>query len=218
MSELLLVNPRRRKRRKKTTTRRRKTRARKKPVRRRRRNPAAPGTRRKRTYRRKRNPSGGKVFTQRNIMDVSTAAAKGAAGAIALDVSLAYLPLPAMLKSGITGKITKAAGAIALGAVARMTKFVSEATARDMTVGALTVQFTGIGRDLLGQFAPGIALSAYLNNDDYALGYAGSGWNPDNSLTWGNGMNAYMDSSGDIAAPGSMQPGLEAYSGNAFDW
>jgi len=240
MSEILLVNPRRRatggRGRKKTrspaqkaATRRLVARNKKggSTSRKRKRNPvpgrrSASRTRRttRRATRRKSNPSLG--INRRTVMDSATAAASGAAGAIALDIALAYLPLPIALKSGVMGKVTKAVGAIALGVAAKATKLVSNATARDMTVGALTVQFTGIGRDLLGQFAPGVALSAYADEDYMdALGYAGSGWNPSQSLNWANnGMGAYNVGEGyDIAAPGDGQPGLNEYeSEQAFGW
>ena len=206
MSEILLVNPAKRK------TRRRKKVSKKRRVRRRR-NPSPPGRTRRRPRRSyKRNPSA-RAFSQRNLMDLGTAAVSGAAGAIGLDVALSFLPLPGNWKTGITGDITKAVGAIALGAVAKQTKLVKPATARDMTVGALTVQFTGIGRKLLAQVAPGVALSAYMNEDyEGALGYAGSGWNPSDALSWNGGMSAYNVGEGyEIAAPGNTQPGLGAY-------
>lgn len=225
MQHMLVVNPAR-----KTGRRKRRSPAQKAATRKlvaankrrkRRPNPAPPGAKRKRA--RRRNPRA-RVFTQRNLTDYAMAATVGAAGAIALDVVLSYLPLPAILKTGIPGKITKGAAAIALGAVANASGLVKTGTARDMAVGALTVQFTGIGRDLLAQFAPGVALSAYMN-EDYAtsmgLGYAGSGWDPSQSLSWGNnyGMGAYNVGTGfDIAAPGYGQPGLEQYEEAGFGW
>lgn len=237
---LLLVNPRRRSKKRRSPAQKAATRklvarnrrrgGKRSPVakRKRRRNPSPPGTTYKRKPRARRsNPrrrrSVGRVFTQRKMMDYATAATIGASGAIALDVVLSYLPLPVMLKVGIPGKITKGVAAIAMGAVADMSGLVKASTARDMTVGALTVQFVGIGRDLLAQFAPGIALSAYMNEDYEAvagLGYAGSGWDPSQALSWGNnGMSAYNVGEGyDIAAPGYAQPGLEAYESSNFDW
>ena len=173
MQEMLLVNPGRQ-------TRKRNPRKRRSPAqkaatrklvalnkrrggsRKRRRNPAPPGTTAKRRRNNPRRRRVGRAFTQRNIMEVSTAAVGGAAGAILLDVVLGFLPLPAMFKVGIPGKVAKAAGAIALGAVVNMSGFARPGTARDMTIGALTVQFAGIGRDMLGQFAPGIALSRFF--------------------------------------------------------
>lgn len=229
-AEIMLVNPRRRRARRKTSTRRRRAPARRRTSarrkapsrRRRRRNPSPPGTYVKRAVRRRRrrNPA---MLNRQTLTDFATAATKGAAGAVALDVALAYVPMPAEWKSGLIGKLVKGAGAIALGAVSKNFGLVSSTTARDMTIGALTVQFAGIGRDLLAQVAPGVALSAYLN-DDYAavignnLGYAGSGWNPSIDYDWtnGDGLSAYNVGSGDIAAPGYGQPGMNDDSG--FGW
>lgn len=237
MSQMLLVNPRRRaksrKRRspaQKAATRRLVARNKARggtTRRRRRRNPVAPGTTRK-VARRRSNPRRRRIataFSQRQLTDYLTAATWGASGAIALDVVLPWVPLPAMFKVGIPGKITKGAAAILLGAVANMTGMVRASTARDMTVGALTVQFTGIGRELLAQFAPGVALGAYMN-EDYAavssnnLGYAGSGWNPSQALNWNNnGMGAYnVGSDYDIAAPGMGQPGMGMYEADFNDF
>lgn len=161
MSKILLVNPARRKKRRKKTTRKRPTRRRA-----RRRNPAPARRRRRRS-----NPrmTGAKV--QRQL----TTATTGAVGALALDIALAYIPLPANLQTGIVGKAVKGLGAIALGVVANRLGVKAE-NANRMAEGALTVQIHGIGKELLTQFAPGIAMSAYVG--DEALGYYGSGWNP----------------------------------------
>jgi hypothetical protein len=173
-------------------------------VTRRRRNPvAANPRRRRRVSRRRRNPTAtatfGRAFKTRNIQGQLKTASTGALGAIALDVGLAYLPLPAMLKSGIPGKIAKGAAAIVLGVFAHQFLKVSAVNASRMTEGALTVQLHGIGREMLTQFAPQVALSAYINDEFDNLGYAGSGWNPTNSLSWNggnrveeNGVSAYM--------------------------
>jgi len=204
MSEILLVNPRRRR---KTATRKRRapSRRRRNPVAanprrrkvRRRRNTIAANPRRRRrasSRRRRRNPV--RAFNTRDIQGQLRTASTGALGAITLDVGLAYLPLPAALKAGIVGKLAKGAAAIALGVVAHRFLKVSAANANRMTEGALTVQLHGIGRELLTQFAPQVAMSAYLNDEMDSLGYAGSGWNPSHSLTWGenagNGLNAYL--------------------------
>lgn len=212
MSEILLVNPRRRRKapaRRKTSTRRRRSTARRRnPVRRaakrivrRRRNPVR--ARRRATRGRRRNPVG---FRQAAIKGQVQTGITGALGALGLDVALAYIPLPAQLKAGIVGKLVKAGGAIALGVVANRFLNVSAANAAKLSEGALTVQFHGIGRELLGQFAPGVAMSAYLNDESDSLGYAGSGWNP--SVSWagneGNGMDAYID-------PGYNVPSMESY-------
>lgn len=242
MQHMLLVNPRHRTKKRRSPAQKAATRKmiaanKRGGSRKRRRNPAPPGAtakRRRRTNNRVSNPRrrrtmrrrpAAQFFTQRNMTDFAFAATVGASGAIALDVALGFLPLPAMFKVGIPGKIAKGIAAVALGAVANMSGLVRTSTARDMAVGALTVQFVGIGREILANVAPGVALSAYMN-EDYAigmdnLGYAGSGWNPSNALNWANnGMAAYNVGEGyDIAAPGYGQPGLEMYeSGDGFGW
>ena len=204
MSHVLLVNPRRRR-----ATKKRRAVRRKKPTVRRRRNPVR--ARRKVTRRRRRNPIGG-VPSMRNITGKVKTAATGAAGALALDIALAYIPLPAAVQSGIIGKITKGLGAIALGVVAHKVG-VKAADANRMAEGALTVQLHGIGKELVGQFAPGVAMSAYL---DDGLGFYGSGWNPNaiadnpNSVALG----AYLpDANADAFGMGtqSIGSGMEAY-------
>ena len=163
MNEILLVNPRRRRR---TTKKRAKKRAKKRVTRRR-----NPVRRRRTVRRRRRNPA----VTARSVQGQLKTASTGALGALGLDIALAYIPLPAAITGGMIGKVTKAAGAIALGVVANKLG-VSAANANRMAEGALTVQLHGIGRELLGQFAPGVAMSAYVGDD--GLGYYGSGWNP----------------------------------------
>jgi hypothetical protein len=170
MSEILLVNPRRRTRRK-TTTRRRRPAAKRRVTRRK--NPVRRRAVRKVTRRRRRrNPA--PRLTARSIQNNLQVASTGALGALGLDIALAYIPLPAQISGGIMGKVVKGLGAIGLGVVANMAG-VSAANATRMTEGALTVQLHGIGKELLTQFAPGVALSAYM---DDGLGYYGSGWNP----------------------------------------
>ena len=195
MSEILLVNPRRRRR----TTKKRATR--KRPAKRRvtrRRNPVK---RRVTRRRRRRNPVG---LSANKIQGQLRTAATGAIGAIGLDIALAYIPLPAAISGGVIGKVAKAAGAIALGVVANKLG-VNANTANRMAEGALTVQLHGIGKELLTQFAPGVALSAYV---DDGLGYVGSGWNP---------SAAYLeDQMNGWNAPGNLGPvgmpaGMDAY-------
>lgn len=187
MSQMLLVNPRRRrraskKRRNPSKRRRRSPVARRKVTRRRRRNPIA---RRRVRRSRRRNP----IVSARSVQGQLKTAATGAVGALALDVALAYLPLPAAISGGIIGKVAKAAGAIALGIVANKVG-VSAANANRMAEGALTVQLHGIGKELLAQFAPGVALSAYVNES--GLGYTGSGWNPNFDVDNPDTMAGYI--------------------------
>lgn len=171
MNEILLVNPRRRKRRKKTTTRKR------------RRNTASnPRRRRRKTTvrrRRRRNPR----VTARSIQSDVMEALQGATGALALDVTLGYLPLPANLKAGIVGTGVKALLAIGIGVLGANTKIVRPATAKRFANGALTVVLHDELKKQVAQFMPNIAMGEYLGVDynDYemaGLGYHGAGYNP----------------------------------------
>lgn len=166
MNEILLVNPRRRKRRKKTSTRKRARR--KNPTRR----------KRKRTSvrrRRRRNP----VMTARGIQGQLMTALQGATGALALDVTLGYLPIPANLKAGLVGTGVKALLAIGIGVVGQQTKIVKSSTAATLANGALTVVLHDELKKQVANFMPNIAMGEYLNaNDVNNLGYYGSGYNP----------------------------------------
>ena len=210
MSEILLVNPRRRRR----TTKRRVTKRR--PARRRavarRRNPVAKRATRRRVSRRRSNPRVTAPSIQTQVMTAST----GALGALGLDVILAYIPLPAAITGGIIGKVAKGAGAIALGIVANKFLGVSAANANRMAEGALTVQLHGIGKELLAQFAPGVAMSAYLNDGAGSLGYYGSGWNP--SVDDPDALNAYLPDISSEDAIGMQQDGLGAYADAGYGY
>jgi len=203
MNEILLVNPRRRRR--KTTTRRR----RKTITRKRRRNPVR--RRRTTTVRRRRRRNPARKITAAKVQRQLMTAAQGALGAIGLDIALAYIPLPAQLQGPIAGPVIKGLGAIGLGAVAGMAGVKAE-TANRMTEGALTVQLHGIGKQLVSQFVPGVAMNAYL-------GYYGSGYNPVDDPDWQGGMGTYLT---DISADDlSMDEGGFAMyedAGAGFAW
>lgn len=201
MSEILLVNPKKRRKKRRKKVARKKTAVR----RRRRRNPVA----RKRTTRRRRRRSNPNL-SMRGITQHVQTASTGALGALGLDIALAYIPLPAQITGGIVGKVTKMVGAVALGVVANRFLGVKAVTANRMTEGALTVQLHGIGRELLGQFAPGVALSAYMQDD--GLGYYGSGWNPNvvDDPDGGSPLGTYLP---DISADGI---GMDAHGLGAY--
>lgn len=167
MNEILLVNPRRRRRRKTTTSKRRTTtRARRRnPVRRRRRTVA----KRRVTRRRRSNPRVTARSIQGDVMD----ALQGATGALALDITLGYLPLPANLKAGLVGTGVKALLAIGIGVVGSQTKLVKTATAKKFANGALTVVLHDELKKQVANFMPNIAMGEYLG-----VGYYGSGYNP----------------------------------------
>lgn len=143
-------------------------------------------------------------------------AAQGAMGAIGLDIALAYIPLPAQFTGPIASPIIKGLGAIGLGAVAGMAGVRAE-TANRMTEGALTVQLHSIGKNMLGQFMPNIAMSEYVDG----IGYYGSGYNPGvDDPDWLEGMGTYLP---DLSADdmGMDQGGFAMYENagdEAFGW
>jgi hypothetical protein len=145
---------------------------------RRRRNPIAANPRRR--IRRRRNPISTRGmmnrFKPKTMLGQVRSAVPGAVGALGLDVIMGYASfIPPTWRVGIPGYLVKAVGAIALGAVA--SNFVRPATANAMTEGALTVMLHGVLRQGVSQYAPQVQLGMYLN-DPGALGYYGSGWNP----------------------------------------
>lgn len=172
MSEILLVNPRRRRRRSTTTRRKRRSRARN-PVARRR----APSRRRRstarRTVRRSRRRNPAPRLNVRSIQTNVMNAVPGAAGALALDVALGVIPIPANFKAGLLGYGVKGVGAVLIGMLAG--NVVKAQTATRMTEGALTVMIHGAMKQAVTQFAPNVPMSEYM-------GYYGAGWDPNYSM------------------------------------
>ena len=170
--------------------RRARSRRRKNPVATKRRKPAkrrpaarrAPVRRRRRTNRRRSNPA----FTMRSIQNQVTEAGIGAFGALGLDIVQGYLPIPANLKAGIVGTGVKALLAIGIGVVGSKLRFVRPATAAKMSNGALTVVLHGELKRLTQQFAPGIQMGEYMDDN---LGYVASGY-PAGVVP---GLSEYMD-------------------------
>lgn len=172
-SEILLVNPRRRRRRKTVAKRRAPVRRRKTARVRRRavaRNPAPRRAMRRVRRRVRRNPVG----PLKGLMPQLQTAAGGALGGLTLSIALGYLPIPANLKAGALGYVTKGALAFGLGMLAK--NFTRASTAARLTEGALTVVMYEAMKDGVQRFAPQIPLGMYIS--DPALGYYGSGWNP----------------------------------------
>lgn len=224
MNEIVLINPRRRRRRKMSAKQRKyfgRRRARKSVARvsrRRRRNPIgaymAGNPRRRRRHRsvaryvgrrRHRNPrfslGGLKGITSKLIP-----AGIGGLGAVALDVTLASLPVPDMLKTGPIAIATKIAGALGLGWVAGM--LIGRENGKLVTMGALTVVaynvIRGVAQQVLPATTPG--LSDYT---DYGMG--GLGWvspAPVLGAYQPNGLGAYQP-------PASSDATLGGYDYNA---
>lgn len=166
MPEVLLVNPRKRRRRAKKARAAAPRRRRRSASKRRtfRRNPIgfAGNPRRRRSRRRsfRRNPVGILGDLQSSILPVGI----GAAGAIATDLAMNMLPVPAMLKTGMLRPVTKTAAAVALGIVAGMVT--SKATGRKVMAGALTVVAYDSLKGMLQKAMPALPLG---NVEEYPL-------------------------------------------------
>jgi hypothetical protein len=134
------------------------------PVRRRRRS-VARVTRR----RRRRNPIG-----VRGFMGALTAplmpAVVGAAGAIGNEVAFRFIPLPANLKTGMIGTLSRAVVAVGLGMA--LDRVMGRKMASQMTAGALTVLAYGQLKGILATAAPQL-INEYISDDD--MGYYGAG-------------------------------------------
>lgn len=179
MSEVLFVNPRRRRRKARKSAPRKRAKRRRNPgfslpaVNPRRRKRRASGRRRRVSFRRRRNPA--LRLSVGGIQGQVMGAVPGAVGALALDVVMGYLPLPANLKGGMLSYVVKGAAAVGLGMLA--SKVVKPATAAKMTEGALTVMLHGVLKTMTSRFAPQIAMGEY----------EGAGWEPSEPL------GAYLD-------------------------
>jgi hypothetical protein len=143
-------------------------------------------------------------FNLSGITSQLVPAAYGAGGALALDLALGYIPLPAMLKTGYARHATRIVGALGIGWLAG--KFL-RGKSQAIGAGALTVAMYGLFKDVALQFAPA-AISAKLGEyeeitvqgyDDPAEGTAGVGaylsgdGYSDEDL---GGVGAYMQSMG----------------------
>lgn len=157
MAQMMLVNPRKRRKaaKKKTAKRRRTTLARARsraPVRRRRRNPIKMDM---------------ASIMKNTIMPSATAAG----GAIAVDLALGYLPLPAMMKTGPVRHLVKGVAAISMGLLAA--NFVKPRTAELFATGAMTVALYDAAKEGISNFAPNIRMGEYDDLDvDLEMGYA----------------------------------------------
>lgn len=213
MSEILLVNPRRKRRRNK------RAKAKRRPamgytvgsrkIRRRKLN-------RRHRSRRRSNPR----FSIRGVTGLVVPAATGAAGAVALDILMGYVPLPAFLQNPWGNAAAKGAGAVLLGFGAG--KVFGKRTGVLFTAGALTViayqVIKSVATQALGDKAPagltgvqdfvdyqrGGNMGAYMRpalsgstGMDVNLGYMNpAGVLADNDLSSGDGMGAYMTDMG----------------------
>lgn len=194
MEEILLVNPRRRKRRAKKARSHRRSRR-----------------RHGRSHRRLRNPRAfGRSLSIRGITGEVTPAIVGALGAMALDVGMAYLPLPSFLQSGWGRTLAQLGGALALGFVAARVPMVGRRNAQIATLGALTIVAYNAIRPLaaqsigdkvkglsgladFGDYDGGGAMGAYMNPQLGAYMKPAAALLPGRSPIASMGMGAYLD-------------------------
>lgn len=142
---------------------------------------------RKLRYRR-RNPIGSGF-----IGDVLVPSAIGGGGALALDVIMGMLPIPATMKTGPMAPIVKVAGAVALGYAAKFA--LSRKTAEQIAAGAITVTLYNVAKAALVKAGKGKipGLSEYVGAYPDALFYDAS------SGAMVNGMGEFV--SGPEEAP-----------------
>jgi hypothetical protein len=123
-----------------------------------------PIARAKTTRTRRRRRLGGRDIIKTAIMP----AAIGGAGAVALDVVLAMLPLPAPMKSG-PGKLLIRGGAAIAGGMA-ISKVVDKKIGNAFMLGGLTLLAADITKNLVSNAFPNLALSAYSHEFDDDMG------------------------------------------------
>jgi hypothetical protein len=214
--QLLLINPRRRKARKARKSSHRRAR-RHNPVRalrhrarkhhaRRRNNPIH---RARRAYRRRRNPLSLRSMGG-GIMGQATGALMGAGGALLNDLLMSYVPLPAMLKTGPGAILTKAAGAFAVGYLAKFA--VGAHRGAQLTEGALTVLAYQVVKPMVQTVLPGLA-----GSEIEGLGYYSPGMilqdslSPLKDLNAGTPLQAYISGLGDVGEGAAYDPSIDAY-------
>lgn len=180
--ELLLINPRKRR------GKRRGSRGRKRnPVRR-----LARRSMKRYSRRRRSNPSLRSMT--RGVVPQIVNAAQGAGGAILTDAAFTYLPLPAMLKTGPLGLVSRALMAFGVGMLSSFV--VGGRMAGRFVEGALTVQAYGVIRPMVGGFIP------LAGHEIEGLGYYSPGMilqddlSPLPDLNAGTPLQAYISGDG----------------------
>ncbi|PCI44004.1 MAG: hypothetical protein COB41_05565 [Proteobacteria bacterium] len=122
----------------------------------------------KRTKKKKRLSSVTKVTKRyrRNPVDkaaigkTAMAGGVGAAGALAVDVAMAKLPIPENLKTGSMAPVARGLVGIGLGML--VSKFGKKSLGQQVAQGAMTVALYSAGKNALG---PSLGLSAYDYDD-----------------------------------------------------
>jgi hypothetical protein len=123
-------------------------------------------------------------MTMRTVINQAVIpAAQSAGGAIALDFVWGFVPLPDNIKQGPMRHVAKGLGAIVIGRIAG--QVLGRKVGDNMAMGALTVTFHQAFREMITQFAPGVA-----SNLAYYSAGADAGYDP----TLGQGMGYYVQS------------------------
>lgn len=138
--------------------------------------------RKARRVKRRRNPIGGLPSLNHIKNNLVMPALTGAAGAIALDVAWANLPIPANMKTGYIGDAVKLVGAVALSTLAA--KVVSKQAAENMGVGMITVQAYNMGRKLIAANLPGLKMGG--------MGWVEAGYPVNDMGEYVSGMGEYV--------------------------
>lgn len=109
---------------------------------------------RRRRMRNPRRASGGGFGNMLSVKGATHAlvpAVTGALGAMAVDIGMAYVPLPTQLQSGWGKTLAQLIGALGLGFIAAKVPFIGKRNAQLGTLGALTVIAYGAIRPLAAQ-------------------------------------------------------------------
>lgn len=125
----------------------------------------SPIVRKRTSLRRKMKGFKGRGFIKSTLMP----SFMGAGGALATDIVLGVLPLPAAMKSGVFRPVTRIAGAIGLGLL--VTKFISRDVGEKVTAGAVTVIMYDLIKGQLKTVMPTLNLG-----EDESLEYINAGY------------------------------------------
>lgn len=150
-------------------------------------------------------------FSRQGLGRDLTGALIGAGGAIATDVAMAYLPLPAVLQSGWANLLTRAAVAVGVGYVAG--HVMGRETGKAVAAGGLiVVAYGGLKQALAPTLGASIkGLSGLADFGDYTPITAG-GYGSEPALMMGNtGFGAYMRPAGGMGAYMRPRTQLGAY-------
>ena len=170
MAIIKLVNPKRRRRRRSSPRARAHRTIHRNPRRRHSRRRVHSNPKPRRSFRRSKRSgflSGGGGLVKGTLMPAAT----GAAGALAVDMALGFLPLPANLMTGMLRPVVRLGAAYGIGKLGGMVT--NKRTGHLMMAGAVTVIAYDIIKSAVQTVMPNLALSEYVGMN--GLGYMGAG-------------------------------------------